>query len=109
MRNPRRLMTGFLSLVLLFATFAATARPLPETKPERVGLSSERLERLSAHMAQEVDDGTMVGGLAMIARNGKIAYVQSWGERDREAELPMTRDTLFRIYSMTKPITAVAL
>ncbi|MCB1683164.1 MAG: serine hydrolase domain-containing protein [Pseudomonadales bacterium] len=109
MRESPKLVTGFLGLVLVTVTFAAAARPLPETKPERVGLSSERLERLSAHMADAVADGTMVGGLAMIARNGRIAYVQSWGDRDREAGLPMTRDTIFRIYSMSKPITAVAL
>jgi CubicO group peptidase (beta-lactamase class C family) len=60
-------------------------------------------------MNQAVADGIMVGGLGMIAREGRLAYSQAWGLRDREAGAPMTEDTLFRIYSMTKPITAVAL
>ena len=99
-------------LILLVALFAAAqgqAREIPQTQPERVGLDAERLERISEYMNQAVADGTMVGGMAMIARNGRLAYSETWGMADREAEKPMTEDALFRIYSMTKPITAVAL
>ena len=74
-----------------------------------VGLSAERLQRIDDHMGQAVEDGTMVGGLGMIARNGKVVYEQTWGMSDREAGAPMRDDTIFRIYSMSKPITAVAL
>ena len=113
MNRSRRLPARVFSLILLITSLSmattATARDLPQVAPAKVGLSSERLERLTNHMAAAVDDGTMVGGLGMIARKGKVAYVQTWGDRDREAELPMTRDTLFRIYSMSKPITGVAL
>ena len=99
------------SLLVLFAAGAplsARGNDLPTAKPEDVGLSSERLARLSAHMEARVNDGTMVGGLGMIARNGKVVYTDTWGQSDREADRPMTMDTIFRIYSMSKPITSVA-
>jgi CubicO group peptidase (beta-lactamase class C family) len=60
-------------------------------------------------MNSKVGEGMMVGGLGMIARNGKIIYSQTYGEADREAGKPMTEDAIFRIYSMTKPVTGVAL
>jgi CubicO group peptidase (beta-lactamase class C family) len=72
-------------------------------------MSSERLERIDTHMHKAVADGMMVGGMGMIARNGKVVYTQTWGDSDREANKEMTEDTIFRIYSMSKPITAVAL
>jgi CubicO group peptidase (beta-lactamase class C family) len=97
-----------LCLLLGFAA-AVQARDLRTTAPGREGLSAQRLERITAHMNQAVADGIMVGGLGMIARNGKIVYQQSYGLRVREAGTPMTEDTIFRIYSMSKPITAVAL
>ena len=94
---------------MLLLAFGALSRPLPGTRPERVGLDPERLARISAVMNDAVADGTMVGGLGMIARNGRVAYSKSWGLKDRAAGLPMTEDTIFRIYSMSKPITGVAL
>ncbi len=103
-------ITRLLLAALLLVPFTdALARALPETRPDRVGLDPERLERIDEHMLQAVDDGVMVGGLAMIARNGRVAYSQTWGEKDREAGRAMTEDTIFRIYSMSKPITGVAL
>jgi CubicO group peptidase (beta-lactamase class C family) len=59
-------------------------------------------------MHQAVDDGVMVGGLGMVARRGKVVYAETWGQSDREAGKAMTMDTIFRIYSMSKPITGVA-
>jgi CubicO group peptidase (beta-lactamase class C family) len=94
---------------LLVLAPAAFAKDLPTTNPKREGMSPERLERIGAHMNTQVDKGIMVGGLGMIARNGKIVYQQNWGMSDREASIPMTQDKIFRIYSMTKPITGVAL
>ena len=76
--------------------------------PEKVGLSPARLERIGKTFQAYVDRGEAAGALALIARRGKVAYVESWGDRDREADQPMTADTIFRIYSMTKPITSVA-
>jgi CubicO group peptidase (beta-lactamase class C family) len=97
-----------LGLVLLLVTHAG-ARDLRTASPRGEGLSPQRLERLTAHMNKAVDDGIMVGGLGMISRNGKIVYQRTYGLSDREAGTAMKDDSLFRIYSMTKPITAVAL
>jgi len=102
----RSLLTG---LLLVLIALPVIARELPEVRPERVGFDPERLQRISEYMKGRVADGTMVGGMGMIARNGKVAYVDTWGMRDREAGLPMTEDTIFRIYSMSKPVTSVAL
>ncbi len=100
-----------LIIVVLWAAGASAgvARDLPRATPERVGLSSERLGRLTAYMNRAVDDGVMVGGLGIVARHGKVVYGETYGLADREAGRPMTMDTIFRIYSMSKPITSVAL
>ena len=99
----------FIPLTLALVLVAnAYADSLPSQDPSVAGFSKERLERIDAYMNGAVADEVMVGGLGMIARDGKLVYSQTWGERDREAGLPMTDDTLFRIYSMTKPITGVA-
>lgn len=95
-------------LALPFATQWALAAALPIAAPAEVGLSVQRLERLTAYMNQAVADGTMVGGSGLIARDGKIAYHEVYGLADREARRPMTTDAIFRIYSMSKPITSVA-
>ena len=97
-----------IGLALPFAVQWAAAAALPTVAPEEVGLSAKRLERLTAYMNQAVADGTMVGGSGLIARDGKIAYHEVYGLADREARRPMTRDAIFRIYSMSKPITSVA-
>ena len=79
------------------------------TDPAKVGLDADRLERITRHFDRYVDDGRLAGWLAVVARRGEVAYVGMGGHRDREAGLPMTADTVFRIYSMTKPITQVAI
>lgn len=97
-------------LVLLAALTAAgvQAGELPVAKPEREGFSSARLAKLTAHMNERVADGTMVGGQGVIARNGRVIYSETYGLADREANRAMTEDAIYRIYSMTKPITALA-
>ncbi len=77
-------------------------------KPEEVGLSSERLARLGRVTQDHVDAGRLPGAVILVARRGRIAYYESFGFRDRDRGLPMARDSIFRIYSMTKPITTVA-
>jgi len=96
-------------LLLLIANTSVVARDLPSAKPAREGLSADRLARIDAHMNQAVSDGIMVGGLGMISRNGKVVYNNTWGLSDRESNTAMERDAIFRIYSMSKPVTAVAL
>jgi CubicO group peptidase (beta-lactamase class C family) len=76
--------------------------------PEKVGFSAQRLRRIDAAMRRYVDEGQIAGILAMVARHGQLAYSEMWGMRDVAAEKPIQLDTIFRIYSMTKPITSVA-
>lgn len=77
-------------------------------KPETVGLSSQRLERVREWMTMQVERQRLVGLLTVIARRDRVAFLELYGEQDREAAKPLTEDTIFRIYSMTKPITSVA-
>ena len=79
------------------------------TRPEAVGLSNPRLNRIAAHFDRYVDDGKLPGYLVLIARRGKAAYLHRYGLRDVDAGRPIEDDTIFRIYSMTKPITSVGI
>lgn len=79
------------------------------TSPEAVGMSSERLERIRPVMESYVNEQGVVGISTMISRRGQIVHAEQFGYRDKEADLPMTADTIFRIYSMTKPIVSTAL
>jgi CubicO group peptidase (beta-lactamase class C family) len=79
-----------------------------EVDAAEVGLDSERLKRIDAHFARYVDDGRLAGWLLTVRRHGRLAHVARAGSRDLEAGLPVTDDTVWRIYSMTKPITSVA-
>jgi CubicO group peptidase (beta-lactamase class C family) len=86
----------------------ALAQPLPQARPEQVGLSSERLAQVGRVLREEIEKGKFPGAIALVARKGRIAYYETFGVRDPETRAPMTRDSIFRIYSMTKPITSVA-
>lgn len=79
-----------------------------EVDPAEVGMDADRLRRIDAHFARFVDDGRLPGYLAVVSRHGRVAHIARAGHRDVEAGLPVTEDSLFRIYSMTKPITSVA-
>ncbi|MGB2624670.1 MAG: serine hydrolase domain-containing protein [Candidatus Acidiferrum sp.] len=78
-------------------------------KPESVGFSSERLERLHALMQQEVDQKQLPGIVTLLARHGKVIDFRTYGLRDAASGAPMTKDTIFRDFSMTKPVTGVAM
>lgn len=80
----------------------------PEVDPADVGLDAGRLERIDRHFRRYVDDGLLPGWLVTVSRQGKLAYVASYGQRDVEAGLPVTTDTIWRLYSMSKPVTSVA-
>ena len=82
--------------------------PLPLGAPEEIGLSSARLARLGAVMAGEIERGRVPGAVALVARRGRLGYFESFGRSDAATGAPMAKDTIFRIYSMTKPITSVA-
>jgi len=78
-------------------------------KPESVGFSTGRLERLHAVMQKAVDDKQLAGIVTILARHGKVVDYRAYGMRDMASGAPMTKDTIFRDYSMTKPVTAVAM
>jgi CubicO group peptidase (beta-lactamase class C family) len=85
-----------------------SSSPLSEATPEDIGLSTAGLARLGRVMRDEVERGRVPGAVALIARRGQLAYFESFGKRDPSSGAPMQRDTIFRIYSMTKPIVSVA-
>ncbi len=84
-------------------------RNLASVAPEAVGMSSERLERLNEAMQELVDEGKLAGITTMISRHGKVAHFETFGSQNLAEGKPMAKDTIFRIYSMSKPITGVAL
>src|SRR3954463_5398252 len=79
-----------------------------ELDPEEAGFDPQRLARLDRHFQRYVDDRKLPGYLFALAYEGQVVHVAKGGMRDVEAGLPVTEDTLWRIYSMTKPITSVA-
>ena len=112
MRALRRFgLPALFALAVPFAGIGAGAAPAaPErAAPQSQGFSPTRLARIGARMQEAVDAGVMVGGQALIARRGQLVYSEVWGQADREKKTPMAEDALYRIYSMTKPITSVAL
>jgi CubicO group peptidase (beta-lactamase class C family) len=88
---------------------AKQAGDMTLVKPETVGFSSERLEHLHAVMQEAVDKKRQAGIVTILARHGKVVDYRTYGERDTASHTPMTKDTIFRDYSMTKPVTAVAM
>ena len=95
-------------LFLLVLTVSAFSHDLPMVEPEAVGLSTERIARIDKVMETHVAEQKIAGGVTLLARHGKIAHLGVYGMMDVEAEKPMTPDTIFRIASMTKPITSFA-
>lgn len=79
-----------------------------EVDAAEVGFDPARLDRIDRHFARYVDDGRLPGYLVSVARHGKVAHLSTYGDRDREAGLAVEPDTLWRMYSMTKPVTSVA-
>ena len=100
-----RILAAAFGLLACGAAFADD--PLPRAKPEDVGLSSERLARISTVLKADIEAGRIPGAVIAIARHGKLVMLDAYGWRDKAANLPMTSDTIFNIASMTKPMTAV--
>jgi CubicO group peptidase (beta-lactamase class C family) len=82
---------------------------LTEARPEEVGLSSARLGNVKNVVQSYIDSGKYAGAISMVARRGKVVHFETYGHADAEGQRPMTWDTIFRMYSMTKPIASVAL
>jgi CubicO group peptidase (beta-lactamase class C family) len=101
-------VAGVAALAVAVA-FPAAAQGIPKAQsPEEVGFLSPRLKRLSDRINEGVKNNELPGAVVLIVRNGKIVMFESFGFRDKEAKAPMTNDTIFRMASMTKPITTVA-
>ncbi len=99
--------------VLLLAVWAiaapAAARDIPVASPDRAGMSAERLDRITEITQGYVDEGQLAGAITMVARHGKLVHFEAVGARGADDARPLQKDALFRIYSMSKPITAVAI
>jgi len=110
-KNSSRKIWGFALIFVLSSMFSVQAadRDLTTVKPEQVGLSTEGLSKLTEAMNKAVDDGNLAGIVTLVARKGQIAHYESYGYQDLENQVPMQKDTIFRIFSMTKPVTGVAL
>ena len=106
MRTPFSIL--FLTLVL-FAPAISVADPLLSVAPESVGVDAAVLSEIDGRMQSYVADEKLAGMVLLVAREGKVAHAGVYGKMDVEAGIPMRRDALFRIYSMTKPITGAAL
>jgi CubicO group peptidase (beta-lactamase class C family) len=109
-----RMMLIWLSDLVLIIGLASlaqlmSAQVLPSAKPEQMGFSPERLQRLDAAMQQKVDDKQFAGIVTVLARHGKVVEFKTYGKNDLATDAPMAKDTIFRIYSMTKPVTGVAM
>lgn len=104
----RALIVAALLLRLLAPTPGA-AQGLPTAKPEEVGLSSQRLARTTEIVKGQIAKGRYPGAVALVARRGKVVYFEALGQRDPQSGAPMTKDAIFRLYSMTKPFTSAAM
>ncbi|HEX4986257.1 MAG TPA: serine hydrolase domain-containing protein [Burkholderiales bacterium] len=104
--SAKRLAAAFLSFVA-FVSFAA-AQGLPAAAPESVGMSTQKLARIGESFQKEIDAGRLPGAVFLVARKGKLVYSGAIGFQDKDAGKPMAKDSIFRIYSMTKPIVSVA-
>jgi CubicO group peptidase (beta-lactamase class C family) len=105
-------MTLRRALLLTLALFIApvfAAENLPTAPPEAVGLSRDRLNRLTEAMQAYVDKGQLSGAVVLVARHGKVAYFHSFGQRDMEAKSPMSDDAIFRIASQTKALVSTGI
>ena len=111
MKSLKNRTAFVLSLVLFVQTFASLgyAQELPRAKPEDVGMSSQQLARLSTTLDGYVKDGRLAGGVALVMRRGKVAFLHTFGSRDREANSPMKADSIFRIASQSKALTSVGI
>jgi len=95
-------------LLIVLVAVSGLGQGIRSVAPNGTGLSSERLDRIGAAMNEHVAKGHIAGAIGLIARRGKVGYFETYGFQDKEAGVAMRKDAIFRMYSMTKPITGVA-
>ena len=98
------------ALFCILVTSVAVAQTITQAKnPEEVGLSKQRLARIGQVLTRQIDERSFPGAVALVARKGRIAYFEAIGQLDPKTGTPMAKDAIFRLYSMTKPFTSVAM
>ena len=98
----------FISSAILAAALPALAASVQSAKPEQIGFSSERLARIHDMVQRHIDAHDISGAVTLVARNGKVAHFEAHGLADIEARKPMSKDSLFWIMSMTKPVVGTS-
>jgi CubicO group peptidase (beta-lactamase class C family) len=107
MRMSHRVV-WFAAALWLALTSLAEAQGLPMGKADELGFAPDRLARITETLKANIDQHDIPGAVLLIARHGKVAYFESMGALDPQGKAPMGKDAIFRIYSMSKPITTVA-
>jgi CubicO group peptidase (beta-lactamase class C family) len=107
MLPKNKALSRYLFLALVAVACSAFGADLQTARPEEVGLSPERLKRIEEVLGAKVKAREIPGYVALVARRGKVAYFEANGLQNPNTKKPMSRDSIFRIYSMTKPITSV--
>ena len=94
---------------MLGTTRSIAQQNLPRGTPETVGVSSERLQRIGEAIKRHIDEHHISGAVTLVARKGFVVHYEAYGLKDIDAKTPMTRDTIFKMASSTKPVTGVAI
>ena len=105
----RILLSPILSAAISASAFAATEADTLMTKPEKAGMSTDRLARIGKRMQEYIDQNKVAGTVTLVARHGKIVNFEALGYSDREKKIPMKKDDIFVLMSMTKPVASTAL
>ncbi len=104
----KHIATLIFAVTTVFPAALLQAQGLPNAPPESVGMSAQRLGRISEAFKQHIDQGNLPGVVVMVARKGRLVYSDAVGFQNKEAGKPLSKDAIFRIYSMTKPLVSVA-
>jgi len=107
-RNLHQARRAVLTLLILLLYLPAFSQQLPTASPESVGLSPERLDRISLAIQRSIGETRLAGAVTLVVRKGRVAWLKAQGMSDKESPKPMQTDAIFRICSMTKPITSAA-
>src|ERR1700676_5504723 len=105
----RILLSPILSAAISASAFAATEADTLMTKPEKAGMSTDRLARIGKRMQEYIDQNKVAGTVTLVARHAKIVHFEALGYSDREKKIPMKKDDIFVLMSMTKPVASTAL
>jgi CubicO group peptidase (beta-lactamase class C family) len=106
--EPEYPTTALLFVSLLWISSLVLAGSIPTAKPEEVGLSSERLQRIHEMIQRYMDDGSISGAVTLVARKGRIAHFEAHGSMDLDTKKPISKNSIFRIMSMLKTVAGAS-